>query len=87
MRARSRFASFFNAPVLASTRGSRINSPPRSVRRGRRYLEIASSEISGARGHAITVDGELRRSHVLPVAIANGRQYGNGASIAPTVRR
>jgi len=32
------------------------------------------------------VDGELRRSHVLLVAIANGRQYGNGALIAPTAR-
>jgi len=59
------------------------------VRRGfRRYLEIASNEIFRRTKHeyAITVDGELRRSHVLLVAIANGRQYGNGALIAPTAR-
>ncbi len=43
---------------------------------------------SRARAHeyAITVDGQLRRSHVLLVAIANGRQYGNGALIAPSAR-
>lgn len=59
------------------------------VRRGfRRYLEIASSEIFSRAPHEydITVDGELRRSHVMLVAIANGRQYGNGALIAPTAR-
>jgi YegS/Rv2252/BmrU family lipid kinase len=59
------------------------------VRRGfRRYLEIASNEIFARARHeyAITVDGQLRRSHVLLVAIANGRQYGNGALIAPTAR-
>src|SRR6185503_19210255 len=59
------------------------------VRRGfRRYLEIASSEIfaRARQEYAITVDGQLRRSHVLLVAIANGRQYGNGALIAPTAR-
>lgn len=59
------------------------------VRRGfRRYLEIASSEIFARTKHeyTISVDGDLRRSHVLLVAIANGRQYGNGALIAPTAR-
>jgi len=59
------------------------------VRRGfRRYLEIASNEIFRRAQHeyAITVDGKLRRSHVLLVAIANGRQYGNGALIAPAAR-
>jgi diacylglycerol kinase (ATP) len=59
------------------------------VRRGfRRYLEIASNEIFTRTKHeyAITVDGNLRRSHVLLVAIANGRQYGNGALIAPAAR-
>ena len=59
------------------------------VRRGfRRYLEIASSEIFSRARHeyAIAVDGQVRRSHVLLVAIANGRQYGNGALIAPDAR-
>lgn len=59
------------------------------VRRGFvRYLEIASSEIFTRSKHEyeITIDGQLRRSHVLLVAIANGRQYGNGALIAPHAR-
>jgi len=59
------------------------------VRRGfRRYLEIASNEIFSRTRHeyAIAVDGQVRRSHVLLVAIANGRQYGNGALIAPDAR-
>jgi len=59
------------------------------VRRGFvRYLEIASSEIFKRATHEyeITINGQLRRSHVLLVAIANGRQYGNGALIAPAAR-
>jgi YegS/Rv2252/BmrU family lipid kinase len=59
------------------------------VRRGfRRYLEIAGSEIFMRKQHeyAIAIDGQMRRSNVLLVAIANGRQYGNGALIAPTAR-
>jgi diacylglycerol kinase (ATP) len=59
------------------------------VRRGFvRYLEIASSEIFRRATHEyeITINGQLRRSHVLLVAIANGRQYGNGALIAPDAR-
>jgi diacylglycerol kinase (ATP) len=59
------------------------------VRRGFiRYLEIAGSEIFTRATHAydIAIDGQLRRSHVLLVAIANGRQYGNGALIAPNAR-
>jgi YegS/Rv2252/BmrU family lipid kinase len=59
------------------------------VRRGfTRYLEIASTEIFTRAPHEyeIAIDGQLRRSHVLLIAIANGRQYGNGALIAPTAR-
>ena len=53
-----------------------------------RYLEIAGSEIFSRSQHEyeITIDGTLRRSHVLLAAIANGRQYGNGALIAPNAR-
>ena len=53
-----------------------------------RYLEIAGSEIFTRSQHEyeITIDGTLRRSHVLLAAIANGRQYGNGALIAPDAR-
>jgi YegS/Rv2252/BmrU family lipid kinase len=59
------------------------------VRRGfRRYLEIAGSEIFARAHHEyeIAIDDQRRRSHVLLVAIANGRQYGNGALIAPQAR-
>jgi YegS/Rv2252/BmrU family lipid kinase len=59
------------------------------VRRGfRRYLEIAGSEIFRRSRHEyqIAIDGQTRQSHVLLVAIANGRQYGNGALIAPNAR-
>jgi YegS/Rv2252/BmrU family lipid kinase len=59
------------------------------VRRGFiRYLEVAASEIFRRATHEyeITIDGQVRRTHVLLVAIANGRQYGNGALIAPAAR-
>jgi YegS/Rv2252/BmrU family lipid kinase len=59
------------------------------VRRGFvRYLEIACGEIFTRTRHeySIAIDGQIRRSHVLLVAIANGRQYGNGALIAPDAR-
>jgi YegS/Rv2252/BmrU family lipid kinase len=59
------------------------------VRRGfRRYLEIAGSEIFARARHEyeIAIDGQRRRSQALLVAIANGRQYGNGALIAPHAR-
>jgi diacylglycerol kinase (ATP) len=57
-----------------------------TTRRGfRRYLEITSRElfryVPGE--HTITVDGSPVRSCALMIAIANGRQYGNGALIAP----
>jgi len=56
------------------------------VRRGfARYLEIAVQELFTYRPeeHAIAVDGDVVRSRALVVAIANGRQYGNGAIVAP----
>jgi diacylglycerol kinase (ATP) len=59
------------------------------VRRGFvRYLEVATSEIfkRTTQEYEITINGQLRRSHVMLVAIANGRQYGNGALIAPAAR-
>lgn len=59
------------------------------ARRGfMRYLEIASTEIFTRSRHEydIAIDGKLRRSHVLLVTMANGRQYGNGALIAPDAR-
>ena len=59
------------------------------VRRGfMRYLEIAGSEIFARSKHdyVIAVDGQSRRTRALLVAMANGRQYGNGALIAPDAR-
>ena len=55
-------------------------------RRGfRRYLEIGARELFHYRpdAHTISVDADSVRSHAMLIAIANGRQYGNGALIAP----
>jgi YegS/Rv2252/BmrU family lipid kinase len=59
------------------------------VRRGfARYLEISARELFTYRPdeHTIVVDGVPRRVRTMLVAIANGRQYGNGALIAPQAR-
>lgn len=59
------------------------------VRRGfRRYLEITARELFRyvPEEHAIVVDASTMRSRTLMIAIANGRQYGNGALIAPHAR-
>lgn len=60
------------------------------VRRGfSRYLEIALRELFTyeADEHTITFDGgETLRERALLIAIANGRQYGNNARIAPHAR-
>jgi diacylglycerol kinase (ATP) len=56
------------------------------VRRGfLRYLEIAAQELFtyDPDEHSVVVDGHAQRTRALVVAIANGRQYGNGAIIAP----
>jgi diacylglycerol kinase (ATP) len=56
------------------------------VRRGfARYLEITAQELFtyDPDEHTIAVDGDTVRSRALVIAIANGRQYGNGALIAP----
>jgi len=59
------------------------------VRRGfRRYLEVAARELFTytADEYSIVTDGETRRSRAMIVALANARQYGNGALIAPNAR-
>ena len=59
------------------------------LRRGlRRYVEITASELLSSRpdDHTVVVDGESIRLRTLLVAIANARQYGNGALIAPQAR-
>jgi diacylglycerol kinase (ATP) len=57
-----------------------------TTRRGfRRYLEITTRELFryDPDEHTIVVDDSTLRSRALMIAIANGRQYGNGALIAP----
>jgi diacylglycerol kinase (ATP) len=59
------------------------------VRRGfARYLEITARELFTYRPdeHTIVTDGEQLRQRALLIAIANARQYGNGAIIAPDAR-
>jgi YegS/Rv2252/BmrU family lipid kinase len=59
------------------------------LRRGfRRYLSIAARELFTFEpdDHTIRADGETLRQRTLLIALANGRQYGNGACIAPRAR-
>ena len=59
------------------------------VRRGfARYLEIAARELFSfvPEDHTIVAEGVATRTRALLVALANGRQYGNGALIAPRAR-
>jgi diacylglycerol kinase (ATP) len=53
-----------------------------------RYLEIAAGEIftRASRDYTIATDGHSQRTRALVVVIANGKQYGNGATIAPDAR-
>lgn len=50
-----------------------------------RYLEIGARELIDFEPdeHAVTIDGAAVRVKALLVALANARQYGNGALIAP----
>jgi YegS/Rv2252/BmrU family lipid kinase len=59
------------------------------VRRGfRRYLEVAARELFTYTpdDHTIVADGRVTHSRALIIALANARQYGNGALIAPQAR-
>jgi diacylglycerol kinase (ATP) len=59
------------------------------VRRGFfRYLEIAAQELFTCKSefHTVMTDGVSIQVDTLVIAIANGRQYGNGALIAPDAR-
>jgi YegS/Rv2252/BmrU family lipid kinase len=59
------------------------------LRRGfRRYLEITAAELIAYQPdeHTVVIDGDPVRRKTLLVAIANARQYGNGAVIAPQAR-
>jgi diacylglycerol kinase (ATP) len=59
------------------------------VRRGfRRYVTIAIRELFAFEPdeHTVLADGRATRTKALLIALANGRQYGNGACIAPHAR-
>jgi YegS/Rv2252/BmrU family lipid kinase len=53
-----------------------------------RYLELAAREVVSfvPSDYALTADGHDLRAKPLLIAIANARQYGNGALIAPYAR-
>ena len=53
-----------------------------------RYIEIASRQLFSfhATEYLIVADGVSWQARALIVALANGRQYGNGAVIAPDAR-
>ena len=53
-----------------------------------RYIEIASRHLFSFRAgeYHIVADGVSWQTRALVVALANGRQYGNGAVIAPDAR-
>jgi diacylglycerol kinase family enzyme len=52
------------------------------------YAQITSRELFNYRAdeHVVVVDGDTHRVRALLIAIANSRQYGNGAIIAPHAR-
>ena len=59
------------------------------ARRGfARYIEIAARQLFSyePREYSITADGVSIQTRALVIALANGRQYGNGAIIAPGAR-
>jgi YegS/Rv2252/BmrU family lipid kinase len=52
-----------------------------------RYVEIAAQELfSRSEVHTLVTDGTSIRVDAMIIAIANARQYGNGALIAPAAR-
>jgi diacylglycerol kinase (ATP) len=53
-----------------------------------RYLELAAREVASfvPDEYSMTVDGHDTRVRPLLIALANSRQYGNGALIAPEAR-
>jgi YegS/Rv2252/BmrU family lipid kinase len=54
----------------------------------RRYLMITAQELFSYNpdDHTVVADGDAVRVRALLIAIANSRQYGNGALIAPEAR-
>lgn len=71
----------FDAHVTAM-----FNNRPKGRRGLRSYVTIAARELFSYRPeeYTITADGETRHYPALLIALANSRQYGNGAVVAPT---
>ena len=53
-----------------------------------RYLRVGARELLRfqSREHTVVIDGMTHDVRPLLIAVANGRQYGNGALIAPSAR-
>jgi YegS/Rv2252/BmrU family lipid kinase len=81
---------FFNVAGLGlDARVAHAFAAPGLARRGfRRYLEITLRELIryNPGDRTIVVDGVTVHSRALLIAIANSRQYGNGALVAPQAR-
>ncbi|MSQ47064.1 MAG: diacylglycerol kinase family lipid kinase [Deltaproteobacteria bacterium] len=65
-----------------------FNTRPHGRRGMFSYVTIAARELFTYRApqYTVTVDGETISSRALLIAVANSRQYGNGALIAPDAR-
>ena len=65
-----------------------FNNRPHGRRGMLPYVTIAARELLTYRSpkYTVTADGEMISSHALLIAVANSRQYGNGALIAPDAR-
>jgi len=62
-----------------------FNSRPKRRRGLLSYVTIAARELFSYQSdeYTITIDGETMRHQSLLIALANSRQYGNGALVAP----
>lgn len=81
---------FFNvAGVGLDARVAREFAVRGLIRRGfRRYIEITARELFRPviEEHTVVADGATIHDRFVILAVANGRQYGNGALIAPEAR-
>jgi YegS/Rv2252/BmrU family lipid kinase len=81
---------FFNiAGVGFDARVAELFAAEGLLTRGfRRYASIALRELLAyePEEYAVSVDGEVLSQSALMIALANSRQYGNGAVIAPAAR-
>jgi len=78
---------FFNAAGIGFDAHvtARFNNRPKGRRGFPAYVAIAFRELLSYRSeeYTITTDEETLHHHALLIALANSRQYGNGAIVAP----